>query len=83
VSCLRELVAGFGRSRAGIDFKAPDSKPTALFFILLAPASGQGLHLNALARISRLVKATAFRESLLKAKNAEEIYQLVEAEDTK
>jgi PTS system nitrogen regulatory IIA component len=36
-----------------------------------------------LARISRLVKTTAFRESLLKARNAAEIDQLVEAEDAK
>jgi nitrogen PTS system EIIA component len=80
---LRGLVAGFGRSRAGIDFKAPDSRPAALFFTLLAPEDGHGLHLKALARISRLFKTAEFRESLLKAKDAAEIYQLMVAEDAK
>jgi nitrogen PTS system EIIA component len=80
---LGGLVAGFGRSRAGVDFKAPDSRPAALFFTLLAPEDGHGLHLKALARISRLFKAAEFREALLKAKDAAEIYQLMVAEDAK
>jgi len=80
---LSGLVAGFGRSRAGVDFNAPDRKPAALFFTLFAPESGRGLHLHALARISRLFKNTAFRESLLQAKDAAEMYQLLVAEDAK
>ncbi len=85
VAGLREMVAGFGRSSAGIDFKAPDSRPTTLFFVLFAPTAGQGirqgLHLNALARISRIFKTVGFRESLLNAKDAAEILQLIETED--
>lgn len=82
VAGLRGLVAGFGRSRAGIDFKALDSKPTTLFFVLLAPEGVPGLHLNALARISRLFKSAAFRESLLRANGAAESLQLIAAADT-
>jgi mannitol/fructose-specific phosphotransferase system IIA component (Ntr-type) len=78
---LRRLVAAFGRSKSGIAFGALDSKPTTLFFVLLAPAGGQSLHVNALARISRLLKTAAFRESLLNAKDAAEIHRLIEAED--
>ena len=83
VAGLGGLVAGFGRSRTGIDFKSPDSNPAGLFFILFAPVGGQGLHLNALARISRLFKDPAFRESILKAKDAAEIYRLIAAGDAK
>jgi mannitol/fructose-specific phosphotransferase system IIA component (Ntr-type) len=79
------MVAGFGRSSAGIDFKAPDSRPTTLFFVLFAPTAGQGirqgLHLSALARISRIFKTVGFRESLLNAKDAAEILQLIGTED--
>ncbi len=80
---LPGLVAGFGRSRNGIDFKSSDSTPTTLFFILFAPVGGQGLHLNALARISRLFKDPAFRESIRNAKDAAEIHRLIAAEDAK
>ena len=75
------LVGSFGRSRTGIDFKAIDSKPSTLFFVLFAPTAGPGLHLNALARISRIFKSAAFRESILSAKDAADICRLIEAED--
>ncbi len=81
IAGLRGLVAGFGRSRAGIDFKAVDSKPTTLFFVLLSPEGAPGLHLGALARISRLLQSAALRESLLRANGAAEIRRLIAAAD--
>ena len=83
VDALRELVASFGLSRAGIDFKAIDSKPTTFFFVLFAPPGVHGGHLNALARISRIFKTPAFRDSLLQARGGEKIYQLIKTEDAK
>ncbi|HEX7488077.1 MAG TPA: PTS sugar transporter subunit IIA [Anaeromyxobacteraceae bacterium] len=80
---LPGLMASFGRSRAGIDFKAIDGKPTHLFFTLFAPENSAGAHLKALARISRIFKNPAFRESILKAPDAAEIYRLIETEDAK
>ncbi len=83
VAGLHEFVAGFGRSRAGIDFKAIDARPTTLFFVLFSPPRSGALHLNALARISRIFKSAAFRESLLNAKDEGEIRRLIKAEDKK
>ncbi len=80
---LPSLVASFGRSKAGVDFKAIDGKPSFLFFALFAPENSAGAHLKALARISRIFKSPAFRESILKAADAAEIYRLIEAEDSK
>ncbi len=77
------LVASFGRSPAGIDFKAIDGKPTHLFFTLFAPENSAGAHLKALARISRIFKNATFRESIMKADDAAAIYRLIEAEDAK
>ena len=83
VTGLPVLMASFGRSRAGVDFKAIDGKPTFLFFTLFAPENSAGAHLKALARISRIFKSPAFRDSILKAKDAAEIYRLIETEDSK
>jgi nitrogen PTS system EIIA component len=83
VSSLPVLMASFGRSKSGIDFKAIDGKPTYLFFTLFAPENSAGAHLKALARISRIFKSPAFRESILKAADAAEIYRLIETEDSK
>ena len=80
---LPGLMASFGRSRAGVDFKAIDGKPTHLFFTHFAPENSAGAHLKALARISRIFKNPAFRESILKAADAAEIYRLIETEDAK
>jgi PTS system nitrogen regulatory IIA component len=83
VSGLPTLMASFGRSRSGVDFKAIDGKPTYLFFTLFAPENSAGAHLKALARISRIFKNPAFRESIMKAADAAEIFRLIETEDGK
>ncbi len=80
---LPGLMASFGRSVAGIDFRAIDGRPTHLFFALFAPENSAGAHLKALARISRIFKNSAFREAIMRAQTAEEIYRLIEAEDAK
>ncbi len=80
---LPGLVASFGRSDSGVDFRAIDGRPTHLFFALFAPENSAGAHLKALARISRIFKNPSFREAIMKAASSEEIYRLVEAEDAK
>ena len=80
---LPGLIAAFGVSREGVDFEAIDSKPTFLFFALLAPENSAGIHLKALARISRLFKNPAFRKSIVDAPDAAAIYQLIASEDAK
>ncbi len=80
---LPGLVAAFGRSRRGVDFKSVDSKPATLFFALLSPVNGHGAHLNALARLSRLFKSSAFRETLIAADGAADIYRVITKEDGK
>jgi PTS system nitrogen regulatory IIA component len=80
---LSTLTASFGVARAGIDFEAHDHKPTFLFFALVAPENSAGLHLKALARISRLFRNPSFREAILQARGAAEIYALIIQEDAK
>jgi nitrogen PTS system EIIA component len=81
VAGLPALVASFGRAPFGIDFRAIDGKPTQLFFTLVAPENSAGAHLKALARISRIFKNPSFRDAILRAPSAEEIFRLIEAED--
>jgi PTS system nitrogen regulatory IIA component len=80
---LPGLVATFGRSTQGIDFRAIDGRPTHLFFTLFAPENSAGAHLKALARISRIFKNATFREALMHAGPADELYRLIETEDAK
>jgi len=80
---LSKLRASVGRSKMGIDFNAIDSRPSYLFVALFAPAAGPGIHLHALSRISRIFRNQAFRDSLMRARDAAEIFELIEAEDTR
>ena len=80
---LPQLVASFGVSRPGVDFDAIDGKATHLFFALVAPENSAGVHLKALARISRLFKNNRFRQAILDARSSEEIYRLIAEEDAR
>lgn len=81
LSELTQLLASFGVSHAGVDFDAIDGRPTHLFFALIAPENSAGIHLKALARISRLFKSAQFRSAIMQAKTADEIYSLIARED--
>jgi PTS system nitrogen regulatory IIA component len=80
---LGGLLAAFGRSVQGVDFQSIDGKPTHLFFVLFAPEASAGLHLKALARISRLLRSPALRKALLEADGAHAIHKLLAEEDAK
>ena len=74
-------ILGFGLSRGGVDFDSLDGRPTRIFFLLFTPDSSTGLHLKLLARISRILKNDPFKESLLKARDSDEILGLIGEED--
>jgi PTS system nitrogen regulatory IIA component len=78
---VKNLVAVFGRSVGGIDFESLDNKPAHLFFLFLAPENSAALHLKVLDRISRLLKKPDFRESLMRARDREEIYKAIIKEE--
>src|SRR5713226_6276892 len=74
---VAKILGVFGRSQSGVDFESLDGGPTQLFFLLVAPEDSTSLHLKALARVSRLLKDAPFRERLIKAASAEELYRLI------
>jgi nitrogen PTS system EIIA component len=77
------LVGVLGRTVAGIDFDSIDGKPTHLIFMLVAPTNSTGVHLKALARLSRLFRDPEFRTRLLAAPTHEAMYQVIAEEDAK
>lgn len=77
------LLLGLARSRSGLEFESVDGRPTRLFFVLLAPQSETGLHLKALARISRLCKEPGFRARMLQAESARDMLEVLAGEDAK
>jgi len=80
---LQRLLAAFARSREGVDFESIDGQPTHLFFLLVVPEHSGGLHLKALARISRFFRDAAFRKALLEAETRDDVLHAIEEEDAK
>jgi PTS system nitrogen regulatory IIA component len=78
---LDRLLMSFGRSREGLRFDSIDDQPAYLFFLLVAPENSAGAHLQALAKISRILKDSNFRKQLLDAKSKEEIYRIIVEKD--
>lgn len=71
------LLASFGKSIDGVDFDSMDGKSTHLFFLLVAPENSAGIHLKALARISRLLKDSSFKQDLMEAKLKDDLFKTI------
>jgi PTS system nitrogen regulatory IIA component len=83
VPSLDQLLACFGRCRQGLDFDSFDGKPTYFFFVLLIPEHAQGSHLKALARLNRLFQNPSFRQHLMDAQDAEDLFRIIMEEDNR
>lgn len=83
LDAVGHLVGCLGRSVDGLEFDSVDGRPTHLVFVLVAPSSSTGVHLKALARLSRLFRDEAFRTRLIAAPDAASMYRVIEEEDAK
>jgi mannitol/fructose-specific phosphotransferase system IIA component (Ntr-type) len=70
-----DVVLSIGLAPGGIDFHATDGVPVTLIFLILSPADQPAAHLQALARISRLLRAPGVVASLRRATTREEILE--------
>ena len=78
---LEKMVIAFGRSHQGVPFDSLDGKAAFYFFVLIAPEDSAGLHLKALAKISRFLKNSAFKENLSRASDREALQKVIQEQD--
>ncbi|MCX5634918.1 MAG: PTS sugar transporter subunit IIA [Planctomycetota bacterium] len=78
---VRELVMAIGIAGEPIDFASVDGKPVKIVILLASPVDQTGPHIQALARISRLMLDTKFKENIEKAASANEVYSLLNAKE--
>ena len=74
---VKELVMAIGIAHEPIDFDSVDGKPVTIVILLVSPVDQTGPHIQALAKISRLMLDEQFKQSLEKASTADEVYQLL------
>lgn len=75
------LVIAFGRAPEPIDFSAVDGQPVSLIALLASPTNATSTHIQALAKLGRLVTNDTVLEGLLAAKSADEFYNIIAKED--
>ena len=74
---VKELVMAIGIAHEPIEFGSIDGKPVTIILLLVSPANQTGPHIQALARISRLMLNEEFKAELEKAASAEDVYNLL------
>jgi len=73
---VSELAMAVGKPPEPIDFASIDGKPVRLVVLLASPVERTSDHIQALARISRLMTVEPFREKVYAATTPDEVYEL-------
>lgn len=76
-NAVKELVMSLGIAEQPIEFDSVDGKPVKIILLLASPIDQTGPHIQALAKISRLMLDDRFKEKLEKSTSAEEAYKLI------
>ena len=82
-TAVKELVMALGVTESPIDFESVDGKPVSIVILLVSPQDQTGPHIQALARISRLMLDVDFKAALERASSAEVAYKLLGERETK
>ncbi len=80
-AAAKELVMAVGIAVDPIDFASIDNKPVTIVVMLVSPPDKTGPHIQALARISRLLLDEQFKLKLEKASSPAEVYQLISSKE--
>ncbi len=78
---MASLAMAIGKPARPMDFEAIDDQPVKLVVLLASPPDKTSDHIQALARISRLMMMDRFRESVYTATSAQQIYDLLKSQE--
>jgi fructose-specific phosphotransferase system IIA component len=79
---VRELVMAIGIADEPIDFASVDGRPVKIILLLVSPVDQTGPHIQALARISRLMLDDQFKQGLENATSADHVYELLSSKES-
>ncbi|MEW6253226.1 MAG: PTS sugar transporter subunit IIA [Planctomycetota bacterium] len=80
--CERLAIAA-GKPASPVDFQSLDGRPVTFVVLLVSPPDQTGPHIQALAKISRLMNIEEFRNAIDRATSAEQLHRaIVSSEST-
>ena len=68
----------FARSHKGLDYDSLDGEPVHIFFMIAASEGAHDLHIETLAKLTKMLLNDDFTKGLLTCNNSDEIYALVD-----
>jgi len=71
------LVIAIGKPATPLDFESRDGTPVEIVVLLASPPDKTGPHIQALARISRLMLMEAFRSDLALASTSDQLWEVI------
>ena len=78
----KKLVIAAGKPAEPVDFQSLDSRPVTFVVLLVSPPDQTGPHIQALAKISRLMNMEEFRAAVDKVTTAQELHDLIASHET-
>jgi PTS system nitrogen regulatory IIA component len=81
---VEEPLVALAISRPGVQFDAPDGKPTQVFFLVVSSPDNPGESLQILAAIAQLIrKSGSLLKKIMSAKNARRVLEIIRDEEEK
>jgi len=77
-----KLVMAIGIANKPIDFASIDGKPVKIIILLISSVDQTGPHIQALAKISKLMLDEQFKQKFEEAKSAQELYKLLSQKES-
>lgn len=78
---MSNLAMAIGKPAKPMDFEAIDGQPVKLVVLLASPPDKTSDHIQALARISRLMTMDEFREKVYSAQTPQQIFDLLKSQE--
>jgi fructose-specific phosphotransferase system IIA component len=81
-NAVKELVMAIGIAHEPIEFGSVDGQGVTIIILLVSPANQTGPHIQALAKISKLMLDEQFKEKLEKVTSVEQVYELLNSKES-
>lgn len=78
---MTALAMAVGKPAQPMDFEAIDGQPVRLIVLLASPPDRTSDHIQALARVSRLIAMDEFREKIYAAQSPQQVFDLLRSHD--
>ena len=81
-SACDELVMAIGKPAEPIEFESIDGQPAQIIVLLASPVDQTGPHIQALARISRIMTVESVRSDMYNTESADELYRIIASHES-